>query len=171
MTDDKLDKLLSITDAVGDKLGELFNRYMEGCVDISSEDARTMADTALMTAEHIAYPRYQSRSSSASDKPSGDFSGPKPYEDWTGDASEAQIGRLHIVVARTLERYARDPKTKGDATKHNQGFYQVVYNAKWEGDLPKHWNHKDSPLMSGQVSYLMDQAEEAFPGLMDKGAK
>ena len=111
--------------------------------------------TASISAGEVVFPRQYGGGGGKGGRQKGD---PKNYEEWNRPASEGQIKRLQIVVAKVFEKL-KDPEKI-------RGFFQAAYNSRWDGDLPDNYNHKDSPLTSGQASCLMDVAEEAFPGLM-----
>lgn len=172
MTDDKAEQLEKLMQTYADMIEGAYISIMASCkeekIEIPPEQAATMAISAFIGARDTMYPRYSNRSTGQGNKSDGDFSGPKEYEKWVREASEGQVKRLQIVAARVLEAFARTPETKKDAAGAMRSFFQVCYNARWDGELPKNWNHNDTPLNSGQVSCLMDEAEKAFPGLMDK---
>ena len=121
--------------------------------------------TASISAGEVVFPRQYGGGGGKGGGHKGFAPGErKPYEEWTKPASEGQIKRLQIVVAKVFD-HLKDPEKV-------RGFFQVAYQSRWEGELPDDYNHKDSTLTSGQASCLMDVAEEAFPGLIgEKGAK
>ena len=162
MSDDKTEQLEKLTQTYADILEGVYISIMSTCkqdkVEIATEDARGLAQTAMNRAHETLYPRY-----SSSTRGRGRGSGVKVYAGghWDDPVTENQMKRLKWMIGKLETYFFENLKDTVGAKETAAETIKIAWAEKFESEVPE----SGSEWTEGQASWIMDALQQRFSEL------